>query len=247
MSQQEATTPIKIGFLVTTERASLIYDDPTVLRRSRKQALSIRAVQACPAVNDFEKRSLVVAMPYNLRLRCIKHNDEYALEAIAPGTRIDEDLLRDHVMLMEPQFWRDPSKPVIQIKAPYLTVCDEQAYVTQTPPFLDYKGDRWPGTVVTGRFRFDYWPRTLSWAFEWCDISKDLVLKKGEPWFYLLFEHDNPDRDIQFVRAKDTKELKAYREALTDVVKFVSNPFSLKERAMQRRPAKLLEEEAPNA
>lgn len=244
---QSSQTPVKIGYLITTERASLIYGEPRVLRRARKQALSTRAVQACPAVNDFEKRCLVVDMPYNLRLRCIRNGNEFALEAISPGTRLDEDLLRDHVMLMEPQFWRDPDKPVIQVKAPYLTVCDEQAYVTQTAPFLDYKADRWPGTVVAGRFRFDYWPRTLSWAFEWCDTSKDLVLKKGEPWFYLLFEHGDPDRDIQFVQAEDTAELKTYREALTDVVKFVSNPFSLKERALERRPATLLKEKTSHA
>lgn len=235
-------SPIKIGYLITSDRASLIYGEPTVLRRTRERALSIRAVQACPAVNDLEKRCLVIEMPYNLKLRCVESQGEYALEAISPGTRIDEDILRDHVMLMEPSFWRDPSKPVIQIKAPYLTVADEQAFVTQTAPFLDYKGDRWPGIVIAGRFRFDYWPRTLSWAFEWSDLSKDLILKKGEPWFYLLFEHENPDREIQFVKAEDTSELKAYREALTDVVKFVSNPFSLKERAVERRPKTLLKE-----
>lgn len=240
--KKEKSSPVKVGYVITADRASLIYDEPKVLRRQRNQALSIRAVQACPAVNDFEKRCLVVAMPYNLKLRCLKSNDEFALQAISPGTRIDEDILRDHVTLMEPAFWRAPDKPVIQIKAPYLTVADEPAYLTQTGPFLDYKGDRWPGTVVVGRFRFDYWPRTLSWAFEWSDITKDLVLKKGEPWFYLMFEHNDPEREIEFVRAEDTSDLKAYRESLADVVKFVSNPFSLKERAMERRPKSLLRE-----
>ncbi len=240
--EKETPTPVKIGYVITADRASLIYAEPKVLRKQRSQALSVRAVQACPAVNDFEKRCLVVEMPYNLKLRCIKNNDEFSLQAISPGTRIDEDILRDHVTLMEPNFWRDPSKPVIQIKAPYLTVADEPAFMTQTGPFLDYKGNRWPGTVVVGRFRFDYWPRTLSWAFEWSDITKDLVLKKGEPWFYLLFEHADPDREIEFVKAEDTRELKEYRDTLADVVKFVSNPFSLKDRAVERRPKILLKE-----
>ena len=238
--------PVKIGYLISIDRASLIYGAPQLLKNSRSKAISSRAVQACPAVNDFERRCLVVDVPYNLRLRCKKIDDKFSLEAISPGTRIDEDLLRDHVMLMEPQFWRDADKPVIQIKAPYVTISDETAYLTQTPPFMDFKGDRWPGVVTTGRFRFDYWPRTLSWAFEWHDLSKDLVLKKGEPWFYLTFEHDDPDRDLEFVEAINTPELIAYRESLTDVVKFVFNPFGLKERALERRPPVLLKERSKN-
>jgi hypothetical protein len=231
---------MQVGYLITAPKASLIYEKPISIRGVRSKALSTRAVQACPAVNDFERRTFFVPMPYNLRLRCSKIGNEFMLEAINPGTRLDEDLVLDHVFLMEPDFWRSANFPVLQIKCPYLFVCDDEAYLTQMPPFLDYKGDRWPGVVTTGRFQFDLWPRTLSWAFEWHDLAKDLILKKGEPWFYIMFEGTNPSEPIELVEAMETPELQSYRASLEDVVKFVSNPFNLKDRARERRPAKLL-------
>jgi hypothetical protein len=80
----------------------------------------------------------------------------------------------------------------------------------------------------------------LSWAFEWHELSKDLVLRKGEPWFYVMFEGKNPSEPIELLEAVDTPELQKYKASLEDVVKFVSNPFSLKDRARERRPEKLL-------
>jgi hypothetical protein len=162
------------------------------------------------------------------------------LEAINPGTRLDEDLIRDHVFLMEPDFWREDNVPVLQMKCPYLFVCDEQAFLTQMPPFLYYKKNRWPGVLSTGRFQFDVWPRVLSWAFEWHDLSSDLILRKGEPWFYVMFEGATPGDPLELVEAVDTPELQKYRASLEDVVKFVSNPLSLADRAKDRRPEKLL-------
>ena len=231
---------MKIGYIISVPKASLIYEKPIALRSQRGRALSQRAVQACPAVNDFERRTFEVPAPYNLRLRCSKAGDDFILEAINPGTRLDEDLILDHIFLMEPGFWRSPNRPVLQIKCPYLFVTDDDAYLTQSPPFLDYKQDRWPGVVTTARFAFGVWPRVLSWAFEWHDISKDLIIKRGEPWFYVMFETTNPSEEVELVEAVDTPELKQYRASLEDVVKFVSNPFALKDRARERRPEKLL-------
>jgi hypothetical protein len=231
---------MKVGYLITATKASLIYERPISLKSQRTAPLSQRAVQACPAVNDYERTTFVIKAPYNLRLRCTKKGNDFMLEAISPGTRLDEDLIQDHIFLMEPNFWRDPHAPVLQIKCPYLFVCDDEAFLTQMPPFLDYKGDRWPGLVTTGRFQFDIWPRVLSWAFEWHDLSRDLTLKKGEPWFYVRFEGAKPSEPVELVRAVDTPELQKYRSSLEDVVKFVSNPFGLKDRAKERRPAKLL-------
>jgi hypothetical protein len=224
---------MKVGYLIAAHKASLIYEKPVSLRTHRGRALSQRAVQACPAVNDFERKTFVVPVPYNIRLRCTRNGDDFMLEAISSGTRLDDDLIHDHVVLMEPTFWRDPNNPVLQMKCPYLFICDEEAYMTQCPPFLDYKKDRWPGVVTTGRFQFDIWPRVLSWAFEWHELSKDLVLRKGEPWFYVMFEGKNPSEQIELLEAVDTPELQKYKASLEDVVKFVSNPFSLKDRARE--------------
>ena len=143
---------------------------------------------------------------------------------------------------MEPNFWRDNNYPTLQLKCPYVFISDDEVYMTQLPPFLSYKYNQLPGTVVAGRFPINIWPRVLSYGFEWVDKKKDLIFKKGDPWFYVFFETNNPEDSIQMVQADNTPELKEYRRGLSEVVKFTSNSFGLFETAKERRPSKLLTE-----
>jgi hypothetical protein len=84
------------------------------------------------------------------------------------------------------------------------------------------------------------WPRPLMWAFEWHDPSRDIVLRRGEPLFYVQFEATGPDRPIQLVEAERTPALAAYLESLSGVVNYVSQTFSLFQAAENLRPPKLL-------
>ena len=84
------------------------------------------------------------------------------------------------------------------------------------------------------------WPRPLMWAFEWHDLSKDLVLSRGDPWFYVGFETVPPDRPVTLVEAELTPELREYTEQISGVVGFVNQTFSLFKTAEKRRPKSLL-------
>ena len=79
-----------------------------------------------------------------------------------------------------------------------------------------------------------------SWAFEWHDPRQDLVLRRGEPWFYCRFETTGVSRHVRLVEAALTPELKQYFSGLTGVVNYVSGTFTLFDVARQRRPARLL-------
>ena len=78
------------------------------------------------------------------------------------------------------------------------------------------------------------------WAFEWHDVTKDIVLRRGEPLFYVQFEAAGPERAVQLVEAERTAELAAYMEKLSGVVNYVSQTFSLFKAAEEMRPARLL-------
>ena len=88
---------------------------------------------------------------------------------------------RANMLMLHPQNeWRHPDRPIIQITAPYVFVADEPCYVVQTAPYLDYFPTPRPGVQMGGRFPVHVWPRPLSWGFEWHDVNKPLVLKRGE-------------------------------------------------------------------
>ena len=77
------------------------------------------------------------------------------------------------------------------------------------------------------------------WAFEWHDTSRDIVLRRGEPLFYVQFEAEGPERAVQLVEAERTPELAAYLEKLSGVVNYVNQTFSLFKAAEAVRPARL--------
>ena len=112
--------------------------------------------------------------------------------------------------------------------------------MTQTPPFNHYRDPPWPGLEIGGRFPIHVWPRSLMWAFDWWDPSKDLILKRGEPWFYVRFETDNPRRPVRLVEAEMTPELREYCNGLDGITNYVNQTFQLFDAAEQRRPKTLL-------
>ena len=94
--------------------------------------------------------------------------------------------------------------------------------------------------MIGGRFPTHIWPRILMWAFEWHDTTQDLVLRRGEPWFYIRFETMDPSRQVRLVEAEMTPELRAYCNGMDGVVNYVNRTFSLFQTAERRRPPKLL-------
>ena len=78
------------------------------------------------------------------------------------------------------------------------------------------------------------------WAFEWHDTSKDLILKRGEPLFYCMFESMDPSRPIQLVEAEMTPELGEYMETIGGAVTYVNQTFSLFKAANDLRPKKIV-------
>jgi hypothetical protein len=78
------------------------------------------------------------------------------------------------------------------------------------------------------------------WAFEWHEPDRDLILRRGEPLFYVQFESENPDRPVQMVEAERTEALVDYMEKLSGVVNYVNQTFSLFKAAEGIRPARLL-------
>ena len=232
--------PIDIGWIVSPEFGDFAFYAPETVKTKRSKPLSNRSIQACPAVNELERRLFQVKCPFNLHLQIDKTPKGFDLFAIDNGTRLDDDLIPKFVTLNKPDIWRDPETPVIQIAMPYVFICDESCYMSQLPPFMEKNHHSWPGMMTSGRFQITNWPRILNWAFEWTDTNKSLKLKRGSPLFYVFFETLNPDDNIRLIRAEKTKELSDFRKGINGIPKYLSNTFKIMETAKQRRPEKLL-------
>ena len=155
-------------------------------------------------------------------------------------TRLDEELIPNFVIPMQKKFWRTENRPVVQIAIPYYFVCDEVCYLNQLPPYLSESFLNFPGLFISGRFPTHIWPRSLNLAFEWHDIDKDMIIKRGEPLSYLLFETERPAAPINLIEAKETPALVDYRRNFEDIPKFTSQSFTFMRDIELKRPKKLL-------
>ncbi|MDJ0608519.1 MAG: hypothetical protein QNJ67_06040 [Kiloniellales bacterium] len=232
----------EVGWMIHGEKSTFIYEAPRAIYRKTDPATPAKAVGFCPAVLDNEARHFEVRCPFDLHLRyTLGPKGNPALINVAGKSSAVAKSVLDQLVKLEPaDTWRSIERPVLQIGAPWRFLADEPVYLVQLPPFNHYRDPPLPGTMVTARFPIHIWPRSLMWAFEWWDTSKDLILKRGEPWFYLRFETLDPARSVRLVEAQSTPELQEYCSGLEGVVSYVKKTFDLFKIAEERRPKVLL-------
>jgi hypothetical protein len=232
----------EVGWIIDAEKAGFIWAEPTRVRTEESDQTHAKSLRVCPAMLDHEARLFEVACPIDLRVK-LARDDKGQLTLV--NVSGDQSSVRSkhlgQMLVLTPQKeWRKKDRPVIQIVTPYLFLADEPIYMTQLPAFNHYHPNPLPGVLVGGRFPIDVWPRHLMWAMEWHDTSRELVLKRGEPWFYVRFEAHDPSRPIKLVEAEMTPALSEYLKGVSAVTNYVNRTFSLFKTARERRPKSLL-------
>jgi hypothetical protein len=232
----------EVGWIIDAEKAGFIWAEPTRVRTEESDQTHAKSLRVCPAMLDHEARLFEVACPIDLRVKLAK-DDKGQLTLV--NTAGDQSTIRSkhlgQMLVLVPQKeWRKKDRPVIQIITPYLFLADEPIYMTQLPAFNHYQPNPLPGVLVGGRFPIDVWPRHLMWAMEWHDTSRELILKRGEPWFYVRFEAQDPSRPIKLVEAEMTPVLTEYLKGVSSVTNYVNRTFALFKTARERRPKTIL-------
>ena len=236
----------EVGWLFASSKSTIVWDEPKPVRQDHAQGQSQKSVSLCPAVIEFDRRHFVITCPIDLHLRPeISRDGKLNLTNVLGDTGATRSSTIKQMLTIMPQHeWRHPQRPVLQLVTPYLFVSDDPVYINQFPPFLHFNPVQRPGVQLSGRFPIDVWPRVLMWAFEWHDLTKDLILKRGEPWFYVRFEGPDPSASVRLFEAEKTPELTSYLDSNADVTNFVNRTFSLFKTARERRPDKLVQPKA---
>ena len=236
------TGPVTVGWFLTSDKGAVLFDAPERLASRGVQKGHAKSAGRCPAVIQMESRYFVVNCPYDIALGFKREENGKAVLVNRAGlaSPVRGSKLGELVSLVGEAEWRHPDRPTVQLALPYCFVADDPVYLTQVGTFAHYRADPLPGTIFGGRFPVHVWPRPLMWAFEWHDVARDIVLRRGEPLFYVQFEAEGPERAVQLVEAERTAELAAYLEKLSGVVNYVNQTFSLFKAAEGLRPARLL-------
>lgn len=231
---------IDIGYCLADPAGGFAFQPPRTVVSGRSRPLGARAVQNCPAVNSLERHLVEIPSPIALRMSLFSQDGELALRINQAGTLARPEVLNRMLSVEPPQRWRDPRKPVLQLKLPFFFVTDEPCWAVILPPFLAPQMRRWPGTMVAGRYPVSDWPQSLSWALEWDALDQELVIRQGEVLAYAMFEFDAPHKRPRLVEAELTEELAEYRAGMDGVHHLTDRIEDLWATARARRPARLL-------
>ncbi|MDE3123452.1 MAG: hypothetical protein KGK00_16895 [Paracoccaceae bacterium] len=234
--------PIVVGWLRTSDKAGILYDPPERVSFRQTNRGHAKSAARCPAVIQLESRYFLIRCPFDLHLG-FKRDDKgqaVLVNRAGAGSAVRPKKLAEALTLVAEAEWRYPDRPTVQLSLPYVFIADEPVWITQLDAFAHYRRQPLPGTIFGGRFPVNLWPRPLMWAFEWHEPEKDIILKRGDPLFYVQFEGYGPDRPVQVVEAERTPELSAYMEMIGGVVGYVNQTFGLFRQAEAVRPAKLL-------
>ena len=239
---RRAKRTVTVGWLARSDKTAVLFAAPKLFSRDDPKAASSKSLQNCPAAVDFDRRHFVIPVPIDVSLRFVRQPDGRMSLQDADGDQsgIRANGLKQLLIFHPENEWRHPDRPLIQFLSPYVFVADDPCYVVQTPPYLHYFPEQRPGVQMGGRFPIHIWPRPVSWGFEWHDIAKPLILKRGEPWFYVRFETENPSARVRLIEQERTEELDKYISDISDVSQFVNRTFSLFSEAQRRRPKTLL-------
>jgi len=234
--------PVTVGWLRDIAKGGVLYEPPERVVSRDVNRSHAKSAARCPAVIQMESRYFQVACPFDLHIGFARDDKGRPALVNRAGTAspVRGSKISDLLKLVNEAEWRYPDRPTIQLVLPYVFLADDPVYLTQLAPFLHYRRDALPGTIFGGRFPINLWPRPLMWAFEWHDPSRDIVLRRGEPLFYVQFETDQPNRPIQLVEAEMTPDLRSYLDHISGAVNYVSQTFSLFKAAEAARPAKLI-------
>ncbi len=236
----ETHSEIPVGWCCDREEGAFAFEPPRTVFSRRARPLSTRSVQNCPAVNDLERHLIEIPAPVSIRLRAVDEGDAPEIFVVPAGTTVEDDRIGSFLVIEPVERWRDPRRPMLQLKLPFFLVTDAPCHVTQVPPFLDPVIRQWPGTMTAGRFALHLWPRSLQWPFEWDDLSEDLVIRAGEPLCYLQCAFDDPAARPALVEAELTPELTEYRAGMEAVGEITDDIAGVMAEAARRRPATLL-------
>jgi len=234
--------PVTVGWFRTTDKGAVLFDPPERVSFRQTNKANAKSASRCPAVIQLESRYFMVKCPYDMHLG-FKRDDKgkaVLINRAGVSSPVRGNKLAEILTLVNEVEWRYPDRPTVQMSLPYCFIADELVYLSQIGAFAHYRPEPLPGTIFGGRFPLNVWPRPLMWAFEWHEPEKDLVLRRGEPLFYVQFEAEGPDRPVQMVEAERTPELAAYMEKIGGVVNYVNQTFGLFKAAEALRPKKLL-------
>lgn len=209
---------ITIGWFLNSDPPwnDLLYTLPEPLELNKNN--SAQYVK-CPATAHYCKNTFVIRSGFDVELRFDKETKKikYVSGSVEPSY-VSQLLVQFH-----PNEWKNFQTPIFQFHADQGFVADQPVWMEVAPPF--HNAPSLPGHIIPGTFDIYSWQRMISYGFEWHDTSRNFVLKRGDPLYYIRFRSKDPGESFKLQKIEMDDRLKKDVEKCQGV-KFVLKNYS---------------------
>lgn len=150
---------------------------------NNRQALYIK----CPAFTDYYKNCFLVRAPFDIDIEVKKNNEGIKYFSLKNSTQefcnsyiVDRNKINSLFSMMS-------------IEWGYVFYSEKSVFIEQIPAILHmHEADFLKNIMlIQGTFDISKWYRPLHYAFEIIDDTKPIVIKRGDPLFYVRFRTDD--------------------------------------------------------
>lgn len=200
----------------------------------------------CPANVQYNRNLFVIRAPLSVSLEVKELDKQKGIWDCMPlnnnWTMTPEALARYVMFEGMPDARSDLDKPILQVRTPYVFYADQPVTLQLLP--VTNSIFQPPGITICGEFDIHAWQRPVQWGFEWWDTNKPLIIKRGDPLYYIKFIVNNdPTEKVKLVRLKaNDNTIKPILKA-NNVAHFASKTFDLFDIARKWRAPKYVTKE----
>jgi hypothetical protein len=162
----------------------------------------------CPATLDLSRNTFVIRSPFDAHF--ILDADKRNIEFIEPHVQsMDFYNMRSHQ-------YSETDEPIMSINFYQIFFTEEKDIeATVTAPWFEknYHSFR----VIPGRFKISDWWRPLDFAIQLPERRHEVIIKEGDPLFYITFSSRDPSDVFVLKELEITKELDDFINVTTGV------------------------------
>jgi hypothetical protein len=185
---------VTVGYFYIHPTFELVSEEPDRLELPKHPMISI-----CPALTDIVSNTFIIRAPFSCKVVLTK-DDTFYLDPTSELTDAAFDTFFD---VTKKHFEPKDGRLIQMHPCVGFTTNEKDLTMEVFPPFLEYRPD-YPGYNTAAKFNIYNWLRNVPVGLIWCDRTKPLVLKKGEPLCYVRF---NTTKRIELKHIPYTKEM----------------------------------------
>jgi hypothetical protein len=155
----------------------------------------------CPAFQDFYKNTFLIRSPTDLHISLKRNLHTGDLEVTE---HLHDQRFFDEYFTIR---FENLDFPVLSLEFPHVFYSDESINIEQTAADMHNNEFLNNITVINGKFDISKWIRPINFAFEIIDENKPLIIKKGDPLYYIKFL---TEKKINFIQFYDYDDITKY-------------------------------------